>query len=216
MSTTVSYKGSTIATVNNNTKTLNTAGKYVEANIILTDVTATQHTIHLEFTDSTDTDIPVYYNDSLLDTIITAYEPSTWIYDNKTVLSAALDNTTWYDVSITYETLFNDTINYFPESNGDYPYCWISYLGDVVIPLGSIWRVTFNGTEYVLTAKYASISGVNAVIIGNPYWGEGTDDGSGVPFYFVAYTSYGAWTGNADLSNTGATASVKIERAITT
>lgn len=37
MSTTVSYKGSTIATVDNNTKTLNTAGKYLEANVILTD-----------------------------------------------------------------------------------------------------------------------------------------------------------------------------------
>lgn len=40
MSTTVSYKGSTIATVDNNTKTLTTEGKYLEANIILTDVTS--------------------------------------------------------------------------------------------------------------------------------------------------------------------------------
>ena len=38
MSTTVSYKGNTIATVDNNTKTLTTQGKYCEANIILTDV----------------------------------------------------------------------------------------------------------------------------------------------------------------------------------
>lgn len=38
MSTTVSYKGSTIATVDNNTKTLTTQGKYLEADIILTDV----------------------------------------------------------------------------------------------------------------------------------------------------------------------------------
>ena len=37
MSTTVSYKGSTIATVNNNTKTLKTEGKYLEADVILTD-----------------------------------------------------------------------------------------------------------------------------------------------------------------------------------
>lgn len=39
MATTVSYKGSTIATVSNNTKTLETEGKYLEANIILTDNT---------------------------------------------------------------------------------------------------------------------------------------------------------------------------------
>lgn len=39
MATTVSYKGSTIATVSNNTKTLETEGKYLEADIILTDNT---------------------------------------------------------------------------------------------------------------------------------------------------------------------------------
>lgn len=38
MSTTVSYKGNTIATVDNDTKTLTTQGKYLEDNITLTDV----------------------------------------------------------------------------------------------------------------------------------------------------------------------------------
>lgn len=38
MSTTVTYKGATIATVDNNTKTLTTSGKYLEDNITLTDV----------------------------------------------------------------------------------------------------------------------------------------------------------------------------------
>ena len=57
---------------------------------------ATQHTIHLEFSDSTDTDIDVYYDDSLIGTMITAYEPSTWTYSSKTVTLAQLDGTTWY------------------------------------------------------------------------------------------------------------------------
>ena len=39
MSTTVTYKGSTIATVSNNTKTLKTSGKYLEGDVILVDVT---------------------------------------------------------------------------------------------------------------------------------------------------------------------------------
>ena len=39
MSTTITYKGNTIATANNNTKTLKTLGKYMEADIILTDTT---------------------------------------------------------------------------------------------------------------------------------------------------------------------------------
>lgn len=38
MSTTVSYKGATIATVSNNTKTLLTEGKYLEDDLTLTDV----------------------------------------------------------------------------------------------------------------------------------------------------------------------------------
>lgn len=38
MSTTVTYEGSTIATVNNNTKTLQTAGKYLTDDITLVDV----------------------------------------------------------------------------------------------------------------------------------------------------------------------------------
>lgn len=41
MSTTVSYKGSTLATVSNNTKTLLTEGKYLEDDITITDSTPT-------------------------------------------------------------------------------------------------------------------------------------------------------------------------------
>ena len=58
---------------------------------------ATQHVIHLEFTDNTDTDIDVYYDDSLISTMITAYNPST--YGGKTVSLAQLDNVTWYEPS---------------------------------------------------------------------------------------------------------------------
>ena len=39
MSTTVTYKGSTLTTAENQTRTLNTAGKYMEGDIIITDVT---------------------------------------------------------------------------------------------------------------------------------------------------------------------------------
>lgn len=39
MSTTVTYKGSTLTTVDNQTRTLKTAGKYMEGDVILTDVT---------------------------------------------------------------------------------------------------------------------------------------------------------------------------------
>lgn len=45
MSTTVRYKGNTLATVTNQTRTLNTSGKYLEDNIELTDVTAAAPTL---------------------------------------------------------------------------------------------------------------------------------------------------------------------------
>lgn len=41
MSTTVTYKGNTLTTVNNATKTLKTAGKYMEDDIILVDDSTT-------------------------------------------------------------------------------------------------------------------------------------------------------------------------------
>ena len=40
MTATISYKGNTLATANNNTKTLLTSGKYLEDNITITDVTS--------------------------------------------------------------------------------------------------------------------------------------------------------------------------------
>ena len=61
---------------------------------------ATQHTIHLEFTDSTDTDIEVDYDDSLIGTMLTAYSPGTWMYNNKQVAEAQLDGVTWYTATI--------------------------------------------------------------------------------------------------------------------
>ena len=40
MSTTVTYKGSTLTTAENQTKTLKTSGKYMEGDVIITDVTS--------------------------------------------------------------------------------------------------------------------------------------------------------------------------------
>lgn len=59
--------------------------------------TPTEHIIHLEFSDSSETDISLNYDNSLIGTMITAYEPSTWTYSNKTVMLAELDGTAWYD-----------------------------------------------------------------------------------------------------------------------
>lgn len=52
MSTTVTYKGDTLATVSNNTKTLKTAGKYMEGDVVLTDVSG--GTAAISVVDTTD------------------------------------------------------------------------------------------------------------------------------------------------------------------
>lgn len=45
MSTTITYKGNTIATVDNTTKTLQTEGKYMEGNVVITDVSHSAPTL---------------------------------------------------------------------------------------------------------------------------------------------------------------------------
>lgn len=52
MSTTVTYKGNTIATVNNNTKTLKTSGKYMEDDVTLVDVSQNQAIVITDELDS--------------------------------------------------------------------------------------------------------------------------------------------------------------------
>ena len=56
----------------------------------------TQHEIHLEFSDSTDTDIEVDYDDAWVGSLITSTTPST--YGAKTVTLAQLDGVTWYEL----------------------------------------------------------------------------------------------------------------------
>ena len=68
---------------------------------------ATKHTIHFDFSDETDTDIDVYYDDALLATMIQEYTPKT--YGQKTVTLAQLDGMTWYEpISIPLNTQLID------------------------------------------------------------------------------------------------------------
>lgn len=82
--------------INNNTIVIadeaNTTG--TTAAITAANITY-KHNIYFEFSDSTNTTINVYYDDPLLGTMITAYEPVT--YGQKTVTLAQLDGVTWYE-----------------------------------------------------------------------------------------------------------------------
>ena len=255
MSTTVTYKGSTLTTVNNQTRVLNTAGKWLEGDITLTDVTQggiaptgtkqisisqngtvtedvtnyanaqitvnvsggtptqTQHSIYFKFEDSTNTTITAYWDGTFISDAITATTPTE--YGGKTVQEASLDGTTWYvKPSETWETLLDGDISWTPENNGNHPYCWISTLGSIPIAVGSVWRVTYNNTEYRCTGKTVSVGGRNYNVFGNPVWSGGPDDGSDVPFVFIDYTDYNAWSGGLNAPNVESRYYFKIERLV--
>ena len=251
MSTTVTYKGSTLTTVNNQTRVLNTSGKWLEGDITLTDVTqggitptgtkqinisqngtttedvtnyasaqitvnvsggtpsATAHTIYFEFTDSTNTTITAYWDDSFISSAITATEPTT--YGQKTVTLAQLDGVTWYTrPTETWETIYNNTAT--PNADTPYNYWWLSSLSDVYPTLGSVWRVTIDGTSWITTARQDQSVASGAVYIGNPKYSGGQDDGSGMTTDFYN-EGWGAWVGDTEIS-ANQQHTVKIERQV--
>ncbi len=172
---------------------------------------ATRHTLLFEYTDESSETVYTYYDDALIGTAITATIPTE--HGGKEVQTASLDGVEWYaKPTYQFETLFNDRVAYWPDDNSDYPYCWITALGETTIPEGSTWRVTFDGAEYLLTGF--TQAGHNYGVIGNPKWGGLEDNGVDAPFYFYG-PFYGAWSGGANVAD-GSDHMVKIERAITT
>lgn len=250
MSTTVTYKGSTLTTVNNQTRVLNTSGKWLEGDITLTDVTqggitptgtkqinilqngtvtedvtsyasaqitvnvsggtpsATQHTILFEFTDETTQSITGYWDSSFISDAITATTPTE--YGGKTVDSASLDGTAWYTKPVgSWETIYDDIA--IPNTDTPYNYWWLASLSDVYPTLGSVWRVTIDGTSWVTTARQDQSIADGAVYIGNPKYSDGQDDGSGMTTNFYN-AGWGAWVGATEISVNQHT--VKIERQV--
>ncbi len=183
MSATAGYKGVTIATIDGQTKTLETAGSWLEDDIAITDVTQggsgpAQHTIIFEFSDETSNTITAYWDDAFISDAILATIPET--YEGKTINSASLDNVEWYNVANAYDVLYEGTPQFYTDDGN---YVWIPELASVIPEVGSEWRVTINGTEYICVAQNSS----KGVIIGNPLHVGGTDDGSGMPFAFYNY-----------------------------
>ena len=167
---------------------------------------ATQHTIYFEFSDETDTTITAYYDSSFISDAIRATTPTE--YGGKTVDSASIDGVAWYTrPTETWETIYDGSGNL--EAADPYPYFWISELSDVVIPQNSVWRITFDGTEYICTATQTIES--YGYTIGNPLYSGEADDGSGVPLNLYR-SPWGAWSGGADASAGSHT--LKIERQV--
>lgn len=137
---------------------------------------ATQHEIHLEFTDSTDTDIEVDYDDSYIATIITSYSPTT--YGQKTVSLAQLDGVTWYEYTpipigvqlVDYTTVSADTaIN---QSGAAYTEQW--YYTSDYIPAEAGMGFSYRASYWHYIAFYNESKTCLGAFI--PYQGGGTQD----------------------------------------
>jgi hypothetical protein len=106
--------------------------------------------------------------------------------------------------------LLEDTVQIL--AGDPYGEFWISDLGSVTITAGSEWRITLDGTTYLLTASQVD----NTVYIGNPKYADKTDDGSNAPFCFYN-PGWGAWMGGCDSSISGSSDSwhaLKVERKV--
>lgn len=165
---------------------------------------ATQHVIHLEFSDETNANVSVYYDDTNFSSIITSSKPTT--YNTKTIESASLDGVQWY-IRETWEVVYEDnSTSAAPDT--PYNYFWISSLSDVYPTVGSVWRITIDSIEYRCTATASG----NSIIVGNPKYSNGEDNGSDAPFSFYN-AGWGAWVGDTELApNVGHI--VKIERLV--
>ena len=164
---------------------------------------ATAHTIYFEFSDGTNTTITGYWDSSFISDAITATTPST--YGGKTVTLARLDGVEWYSATA-YVVLYEGTPDFYTD-NGNY--FWIPAMGNVLPTVGSVWRITIDGTEYNCTAQNYGHGGID-VIVGNPVHVGWTDDGSGVPVAFYNYNGQ-AWSGDTTVFSTGGH-TVKIEK----
>lgn len=164
----------------------------------------TKHTIHFEFSDETDADVDVYYDDANISSVIATSKPTT--YNSKTVESAELDGVQWY-IRETWETVYDDTPNAI--NDPVYAYFWLSSLADLYPTVGSVWRVTFDGVEYRCVATMGDT--IQAPIVG-AYDGV-TDEAWTNPIPFRFYNGgWGAWLG--DTTEGAGPHTLKIERLV--
>ena len=171
----------------------NTTGVTAQITTDNVNISLPQHSIYLEFTDSTNTTIPLYYSDTLTSTALTAYAPLT--YNNKTVSLAKLDNIIYYTRPVEVWTTVFESNQIHVNSGDPYGGLYINDLGSTAITEGSIWRITVDGTSYITIATTNSpYNSPYNTIIGNPLYAGGTDDGTSIPVAF-AQNPWNAWTG---------------------
>lgn len=166
----------TVNTVTNTSSTKFTSGISYDYKLIGFS-TPTEHTIHLEFSDTTSTDINVYYDNSLISNAITNYKPNNWTYNNKTVSLAQLDNVTYYEptgipIGVELIDYTAATRDYAINSNGEvYSEQWYS-VSDYT-PINPNYTYSYTGCYWFYIAFYNSSQNVVGVL---SMYSDGTQD----------------------------------------
>lgn len=108
----------------------------------------------------------------------------------------------------TWETVFNGTA--YANADQPYNYFWIADMGSVYPTIGSVWRVTIDGTSYRCTAYV--LTSLSQIAIGNPKYSGETDDGNPIPANFYN-AGWGAMVGDTELVS-GVQHAIKLERLV--
>lgn len=130
---------------------------------------------------------------------------------NATGTTCVITTSAGPEPAITWETIFDGQASLVTDGNDIY--FWISSLSDVYPVAGEKWRITFEGSEYIVIATYES--DITLPCVGNPAYDGygGQDDGSGCPVCFFN-AGWGAWTGGAAPSYGVGTYQLKLEREV--
>ena len=153
---------------------------------------STPHEIYLEFSDSTDETIKLYYDDNFVSSLITSTTPAT--YGAKTVTLAQLDGVTWYEPSqipigvqlIDYNSV---TENYAIDSSGNLASAqW--YSASDYTPIANGMSFSYSGCRWYYLAFYDSskvfissiyMYNVTTESTYNSNIGDGTLSGNDIP-----------------------------------
>lgn len=136
---------------------------------------ATQHTIYFEFSDSTNTTINAYYDDSFISNAITATTPTT--YGGKTVTLAQLDGVTWYQAGGGDIPLNTELVDYTAVRSGYY------VDDDGTITAGEAWDCV---TDYITIDPSMTFS-----FISRQWTGVGFYDSSKTPIRGITSNDLG-------------------------